>query len=82
MIKLLKLNEYKKVCIQMMQQESDIASHFKNESDEIIRDHQCGFRHNRSSNVQVFCICQVVEKKNFFLSLSLSLLRTHRLGEE
>jgi hypothetical protein len=31
--------------------------------DEIIRDHQCGFRPNRSSTDQIFCIRQMLEKK-------------------
>jgi hypothetical protein len=32
--------------------------------DEIIGDHQCGFRRNRSTTDQVFCIRQMLEKKN------------------
>jgi hypothetical protein len=32
--------------------------------DEITGDHQCGFRHNRSTTDQVFCICQILEKKS------------------
>jgi hypothetical protein len=31
--------------------------------DEIIWDHQCGFRRNRSTTDQIFCIHQVLEKK-------------------
>jgi hypothetical protein len=31
--------------------------------DEIIGDYQCGFRHNRSTNNQIFCIVQMLEKK-------------------
>jgi hypothetical protein len=31
--------------------------------DEIIGDHQCGFRHNRSTTDQIFCIRQILEKK-------------------
>jgi hypothetical protein len=31
--------------------------------DEIIRDHQCGFRRNRSTTDQIFCIRQILEKK-------------------
>ena len=31
--------------------------------DEIIGDHQCGFRRNRSANDQIFCIRQILEKK-------------------
>jgi hypothetical protein len=30
--------------------------------DEIIVDHQCGFRHNRSTTDQIFCIRQIQEK--------------------
>jgi hypothetical protein len=32
-------------------------------ADEIIGDHQCGFRHNRSVTDQIFCIQQILEKK-------------------
>jgi hypothetical protein len=31
--------------------------------DEIIGDHQCGFRRNRSSTDQIFCIRRILEKK-------------------
>jgi len=31
--------------------------------DDIIGDHQCGFQHNRSTTNQIFCICQILEKK-------------------
>jgi hypothetical protein len=31
--------------------------------DEIIGDHQCGFRHNRSTTDQIFSIHQILEKK-------------------
>ncbi|KAJ4449065.1 hypothetical protein ANN_00460 [Periplaneta americana] len=31
--------------------------------DDIIRDHQCGFRRNRSTIDQIFCIRQIMEKK-------------------
>jgi hypothetical protein len=31
--------------------------------DEIIGDHQCGFRHNRSTTDQIFCIRHILEKK-------------------
>jgi hypothetical protein len=31
--------------------------------DEITGDHQCGFRRNRSTTDQVFCIRQILEKK-------------------
>jgi hypothetical protein len=30
--------------------------------DEIIGDHQCEFRRNRSTNDQIFCIRQILEK--------------------
>jgi hypothetical protein len=30
--------------------------------DEIIGDHQCGFRRNRSTTYQIFCICQIQGK--------------------
>jgi hypothetical protein len=29
---------------------------------EIMGDHQCGFRHNRSTTDQIFCIHQILEK--------------------
>jgi hypothetical protein len=32
-------------------------------ADEIIGDHQCGFRRNRSTTVQIFYILQILEKK-------------------
>jgi hypothetical protein len=31
--------------------------------DEIVGDHQCGFQGNRSTTDQIFCICQILEKK-------------------
>jgi hypothetical protein len=31
--------------------------------EEIIEDHQCGFRRNRSTTVEIFCIRQILEKK-------------------
>jgi hypothetical protein len=31
--------------------------------DETIGDYQYGFRHNRSTTDQIFCICQILEKK-------------------
>jgi hypothetical protein len=31
-------------------------------ADEIIGDHQCGFRRNRSMADEILCICQIVEK--------------------
>jgi hypothetical protein len=30
--------------------------------DEIVGDHHCGFRRNRSTTHQVFCICQILEE--------------------
>jgi hypothetical protein len=30
---------------------------------EIVGDHQCGFPRNRSSTDNIFCICQILEKK-------------------
>ena len=32
-------------------------------AEEIIGDHQCGFRRNRSTTDQIFCIRQILEKK-------------------
>jgi hypothetical protein len=32
-------------------------------AEEIIRDHQCGFLHNRSTTNHIFCVCQILEKK-------------------
>jgi hypothetical protein len=40
--------------------------------DEIIGDHQCGFRHNISTPDQIFCICQILEK-------NWSTMRVHKL---
>jgi hypothetical protein len=31
--------------------------------DEVIGDHQCGFRHNRSTTDQIFCVHQILETK-------------------
>jgi hypothetical protein len=31
--------------------------------DEIIGDHQCGFRRNRSTTDEIFCLRQILEKK-------------------
>jgi hypothetical protein len=32
---------------------------------EIIEDHQCGFRRNRSTTDQIFCIRKILEKKKW-----------------
>ena len=32
-------------------------------AEEVIGDHQCGFRHNRSTTDHIFCIRQIFEKK-------------------
>ena len=32
-------------------------------AEEVIGDHQCGFRHNRSTTDRIFCIRQILEKK-------------------
>ena len=32
-------------------------------AEEVIADHQCGFRRNRSTTDHIFCICQILEKK-------------------
>jgi len=32
-------------------------------AEEITGDHQCGFRHNRSTTDHIFCIRQILEKK-------------------
>jgi hypothetical protein len=32
-------------------------------AEKIIGDHQCGFRHNRSTTDHIFCIRQILEKK-------------------
>ena len=32
-------------------------------AEEIIGDHQCGFRRNRSASYHIFCIRQILEKK-------------------
>jgi hypothetical protein len=37
--------------------------------DEIIGDHQCGFRRNRSTTDKVFCIRQILEKKMGFQTI-------------
>jgi hypothetical protein len=40
-----------------------LLSRFSPYVDEIIGDHQCGFRRNRSTTDQIFCIRQILEKK-------------------
>jgi hypothetical protein len=42
---------------------SNILSRLGPYIDEIIGDHQCGFRHSRSTTDQIFCIHQILEKK-------------------
>jgi len=32
-------------------------------AEEVIGDHQCGFRHNRATTGHIFCISQILEKK-------------------
>ena len=32
-------------------------------AEEVIGDHQCGFRHNKSTTDHIFCIRQILEKK-------------------
>ena len=32
-------------------------------AEEIIGNHQCGYRHNRSTTDHILCICQILEKK-------------------
>ena len=34
-------------------------------AEEIIGDHQCGFRRNGSTTDHIFCICQILEKKKW-----------------
>jgi hypothetical protein len=47
---------------------SDIlASSLSPYVDDIIGDVHCGFRRNKSTIDQIFCICQIVEKKNVSL---------------
>jgi hypothetical protein len=40
-----------------------LLSRFVPYIDEIIGEHQCGFRHNRSTTDEIFCIRQILEKK-------------------
>jgi len=40
-----------------------LLSRFTSYAEEIIGDHQCGFRRNRSATDRISCICQILEKK-------------------
>jgi hypothetical protein len=40
-----------------------LLSRLRQYMDEIIRDHQCGFRRNISPTAQIFCIRQMLEEK-------------------
>jgi hypothetical protein len=40
-----------------------LLSRLTSYADEIIREHQCGFQHNRSTNDQIFYIHQILERK-------------------
>jgi hypothetical protein len=42
---------------------SNILSWLSPHIDEITGDHQCGFRHKRSTTEQIFCISQILAKK-------------------
>ena len=42
---------------------SNLLSRLIPYAEEVIGDHQCGFRHNRSTTDHIFCICQILEKK-------------------
>jgi hypothetical protein len=48
-------------------------------ADEIIGDHQCGFRRNRSTTDQIFCIREILEKNGSTVGLYISYLYTSRL---
>jgi len=39
------------------------SSRVTTHAEEIIGDHQCGFRHNRSTTDLISCICQILEKR-------------------
>jgi hypothetical protein len=43
-------------------------------ADEIIRDHQCGFRHNISMTDQIFYIWQILEKNGSIIAQYISYL--------
>jgi hypothetical protein len=43
-------------------------------ADEIIGDHQCGFRHNRSKTDQIFYIWQILEKNGNIMAQNISYL--------
>ena len=40
-----------------------LLSRFTTYAEEIIGDHQCGFRRNRLTTDHIYCICQIFEKK-------------------
>jgi hypothetical protein len=42
--------------------------------DEIVGDHHCGFRRNRSTTDQIFCIRQILEKNGSKMGLYISYL--------
>jgi hypothetical protein len=42
---------------------SNILTRLTPYAEEIIGDHQCGFRRNRSTTDHILCICQILEKK-------------------
>jgi hypothetical protein len=47
--------------------------------DEIIGDHQCGFRRNRSTTDQIFCIRQILEKNGSTMGLYITYLWISRI---
>jgi hypothetical protein len=51
--------------VQCYQLPAFLLSRFTPYVREIIGDHQCGFRHNRSTSDQIFCIPQILEKKKW-----------------
>ncbi|KAJ4433243.1 hypothetical protein ANN_15502 [Periplaneta americana] len=50
--------------------------------DEIIGDHQCGFRRNRSTIDQIFCIRQIMEKKWEYKEYAIRKVQDNREGLE
>jgi hypothetical protein len=42
---------------------SNVLPRLSSYKDEIVGDHQCGFRCNRSTTDQIFCIRQILKKK-------------------